>query len=254
MHNMKVSKGEGWHPVFTSSESVQILVNNTGGGRVRLTVAKDKPEGDSYRGREVGFGDLPAFFMVPSGWTVWGRTAKLSEWATVETEHFNTPSEIESIIATLRQEMQSQTTEDNTALMQMINAEITARGEALAAEITARNAAIQSAFNTEAAARTAADNLEGNTRASADTALAARATALENGRTRKYVQNIGNGILSSFDITHGLGTTDVVVQVYSNSSLALVTPASISVIDANKVRVTFLLALAANGNRVVIVG
>ena len=66
--------------------------------------------------------------------------------------------------------------------------------------------------------------------------------------------NIGNGVITSFTINHGLGTKDVVVACYSNSTLALVTPSSVTIVDENRVRLAFLLAVSLNGNRVVIVG
>jgi hypothetical protein len=130
------------------------------------------------------------------------------------------------------------------------NAEAMARANADAAEVTARNNAITAAQNAEAAARAYADTQEGQARVAGDAALQSQITALPH----KFATTIGNGILTSFDIAHNLNTRDIVVQVYSVSTGGLLTPATVTIQSVNVVRLTFLLAVANGGNRVVIVG
>lgn len=129
--------------------------------------------------------------------------------------------------------------------------------QSLANEVNARNNAITAMTNAESAARIYADSQEGQARIAADKVLDDKITALQVDlatRIRKYATDIGNGVLTTFTITHNLGTTDVTVQVFSKATLALLTPQTLTVLDANRVRLTFLLAVANGANRVVVTG
>ncbi len=70
---------------------------------------------------------------------------------------------------------------------------------------------------------------------------------------RKYAQNIGNGSSTSIAVTHGLGTRDVTVTVFDNSTFAEVIPDIVHT-DANNVTLTFAVAPASNAYRVVVQG
>ena len=71
--------------------------------------------------------------------------------------------------------------------------------------------------------------------------------------TRKYATTIGNGSLTSITVTHNLGTRDVVVNVYDNTTYDTV---EVDVVrtDANTVTVSFSTAPANNAYRVVVIG
>ncbi len=141
-----------------------------------------------------------------------------------------------------------------------VAAETTARTNADAAEVTARNAAITSAVNAEAVSRGNADSAESAARINAD---AAEITARQNAdaalqtsintKAGRYAATFGNGVLTSFTFTHGLGTADVIVQVYAVAGGGLLTPLSVAR-TATTVTVTFLAAVSTNGNRIVIIG
>ena len=74
-----------------------------------------------------------------------------------------------------------------------------------------------------------------------------------DGFTKKATANVGNGAATSYAITHSLGTRDVVVNVYDNSSYDTV---EVDVVrtDSNTVTVSFATAPSTNAYRVVIVG
>ena len=74
-----------------------------------------------------------------------------------------------------------------------------------------------------------------------------------DGFTKKASANVGNGAATSYAITHSLGTRDVVVNVYDNSSYDTV---EVDVVrtDSNTVTVSFATAPSTNAYRVVIVG
>ncbi len=82
------------------------------------------------------------------------------------------------------------------------------------------------------------------------------------GATGKYATTVGDGITTSFTITHGLSSTDVVVKTYMTNATDVATDellASVTVVDANTVRVVQTSPVpAASGNagrlRVVVVG
>jgi hypothetical protein len=69
----------------------------------------------------------------------------------------------------------------------------------------------------------------------------------------RYVSNVGNGSNTSFALTHGLATTDALVQVFRNSDGVQV-EADIARTDSATVTVSFATAPTSNQYRVVIVG
>ncbi len=82
------------------------------------------------------------------------------------------------------------------------------------------------------------------------------------GATGKYATTVGDGTTTSFTITHGLSSTDVVVKTYTTNATDVPTDellASVTVVDANTVTVVSSSPVpAASGNagrlRVVVVG
>jgi alpha-D-ribose 1-methylphosphonate 5-triphosphate synthase subunit PhnG len=75
-------------------------------------------------------------------------------------------------------------------------------------------------------------------------------TLLDN-RTGGYAANIGNGAATSFALTHGLATIDVIVMVKDNTSLEEVMT-DIVITSATTVTINFASAPASNAYRVVI--
>lgn len=71
--------------------------------------------------------------------------------------------------------------------------------------------------------------------------------------TKKASTNVGNGAATSFAISHNLGTRDVVVNVYDNTTYDTV---EVDVVrtDTNTVTVSFAVAPGSNAYRVVIIG
>lgn len=71
----------------------------------------------------------------------------------------------------------------------------------------------------------------------------------------KFAETItGDAVKTSFDVTHGLGTTDVTVQVFNETSKAVVLT-DITVTDGNEVAIGFAEApTASDVFRVVVVG
>lgn len=69
----------------------------------------------------------------------------------------------------------------------------------------------------------------------------------------KFSQSVGNASLTTFAITHGLGTSDVIVQVYDNSSLAQV-EADVVHTSSSVVTVNFAVAPTTNQYRIVVLG
>ena len=97
-----------------------------------------------------------------------------------------------------------------------------------------------------------------NSYLSTTSGLAVDKTTLESafvtdGFTKKASANVGNGSITSFAITHNLGSRDVVVNVYDNSSFDTVETDVVRT-DANTVTVSFATAPTNNAYRVVIVG
>lgn len=142
----------------------------------------------------------------------------------------------------------------DNALSDRIDAEAQSRlnGDAALAQSVANNAttmqgAITSAVNAEAAARIYADGEEARARV----ALESRVKAIEDlPRVKKYAASIGNGVLMSIAVAHNLGTTDVMVQVFT--STGIIVPLGVTR-ATNSVTLTFAVALAAN-SRVVVIG
>lgn len=72
-------------------------------------------------------------------------------------------------------------------------------------------------------------------------------------KTDKYAANIGNGADQSFVVNHGLGSTDVIVQVRVNSTGDVV-ECEVEITDANNVTIKTNSTPASNAYRVVVVG
>lgn len=68
-----------------------------------------------------------------------------------------------------------------------------------------------------------------------------------------FAETIGNGSSTTFTVTHGLDTTDLVVDVY-NLSTGEIEIVDAAIINANSISVTFSVAPALNSERVVIFG
>jgi hypothetical protein len=75
-------------------------------------------------------------------------------------------------------------------------------------------------------------------------------TLLDN-RTGGYAANVGDGTNTSFALTHGLGTRDVVVVIYDNTTYEEVY-ADVVLTSTSVVTVTFAVAPSSNAYRVVI--
>jgi hypothetical protein len=75
-------------------------------------------------------------------------------------------------------------------------------------------------------------------------------TLLDN-RTGGYAANVGDGVATSFALTHGLGTRDVVVVIYDNSTFEEVIT-DVVLTSTSVVTVTFAVAPSSNAYRVVI--
>lgn len=71
---------------------------------------------------------------------------------------------------------------------------------------------------------------------------------------RKYAANVGNGSATSIDVTHNLGTRDVTVGVYDNSTPYAEVLCDIEHKDTNTVTVKFAVAPTSNQYRVVVHG
>ncbi|ROL55843.1 hypothetical protein D9V84_10545, partial [Bacteroidetes/Chlorobi group bacterium Naka2016] len=74
------------------------------------------------------------------------------------------------------------------------------------------------------------------------------------GCTGKYATAIGDGTNTSFVVTHNLGTTDVVVSIYRNSSPYDIVFTDIEITNSNSITVRFASAPTSNQFRVVVVG
>lgn len=79
------------------------------------------------------------------------------------------------------------------------------------------------------------------------------AQLVSDGFTKKVSANIGNGVATSYAISHNLGTRDVQVQVYDNSSYDTV-ECDVVRTDANTVTVSTTAAPTTDALRVVVVG
>jgi hypothetical protein len=76
--------------------------------------------------------------------------------------------------------------------------------------------------------------------------------AAAGGSNLAYAATIGNGSLTSFTLTHGLGTADVIVAVREVASPFRIVDATVTVISTTQVTVVFANAPASNAYRVVI--
>lgn len=74
---------------------------------------------------------------------------------------------------------------------------------------------------------------------------------LLDARVGGFAANIGNGVATSYAVTHSLGTIDVIVMLKDNSTLEEVF-ADVVITDANTVTVSFATAPATNAYRVII--
>lgn len=85
-------------------------------------------------------------------------------------------------------------------------------------------------------------------------AVAAGGVSLDTAvAVRKYAVSIGNGALTSIAVTHNLGTRDVTVGVYDNTTFEEVIPDIVHT-DVNNVTLTFATAPAASAYRAVVHG
>lgn len=80
------------------------------------------------------------------------------------------------------------------------------------------------------------------------------ATGLDTLAVRRYAVSIGNGVLTSITVTHSLGTLDVQVQVYDNSTGLPVVPLTTTRATTNTIVFTFTIAPTTNAYRVVVFG
>lgn len=71
---------------------------------------------------------------------------------------------------------------------------------------------------------------------------------------RKYIQTIGNGVATSFDIQHNLETEDVTVQVWETTGNRELVTVDVQIINENSVRITFAAAPEVNAYNAVVVG
>jgi hypothetical protein len=76
-------------------------------------------------------------------------------------------------------------------------------------------------------------------------------TAAPTWQKRTYVNNIGNGSLTSYPVAHGLNTKDVIVQLYDNSSGETILT-DVTRTSASTVTITFNVAPTLNQIRVLI--
>lgn len=72
--------------------------------------------------------------------------------------------------------------------------------------------------------------------------------------TKKFVQVIGDGTVTAFNVAHNLGTEDVIVQCRTNTLPGDVVEPDISVIDQNTVQIGFSLAPLSNSYKVTVIG
>lgn len=70
----------------------------------------------------------------------------------------------------------------------------------------------------------------------------------------KYVLTIGNGVSNSIRVTHGLGTQDIQVTVYTNMNPFDIVYPDIQITDINNINLIFGNPPSTNQYRVVVVG
>jgi hypothetical protein len=71
--------------------------------------------------------------------------------------------------------------------------------------------------------------------------------------TKKVAANVGDGVATEFNVTHSLGTKDVIVQILDNTTFLTVEADTIRP-DLNSVTVQFAVAPTSSQYRVVIIG
>lgn len=71
---------------------------------------------------------------------------------------------------------------------------------------------------------------------------------------KSYSETVGDGVATTFDIDHNLGTRDVTVQLYETTTYNPVTPLALTRTTVNRVTVGFAAPPASNWLRVVIQG
>lgn len=71
---------------------------------------------------------------------------------------------------------------------------------------------------------------------------------------KSYSETVGDGVATSFDIDHNLGTRDVTIQMYETNTYAPVTPLSMIRATVNRVTIGFAAPPPSNWLRVVIQG
>lgn len=71
--------------------------------------------------------------------------------------------------------------------------------------------------------------------------------------TKKFVQNIGDDVSTSFSIVHNLGTRDVQVQIYDNSTYETI-ECDITRNSINEITIDFFVVAASSQYRAVIIG
>lgn len=93
-------------------------------------------------------------------------------------------------------------------------------------------------------------NAVGTTELAAGAVTAAK---LGTGAVKGFASSIGDGSATSYVVTHNLGTTDVHVMVYDNTSKDVEIP-DVDITSTNTVTVIFGAAPAASAKRVVVMG
>jgi hypothetical protein len=86
-----------------------------------------------------------------------------------------------------------------------------------------------------------------------DVSALAGALVDEEDITRKFSEDVGDGVTTSFDVDHNLDTVDVIVQVYDKATNDTVETDVVRT-NANRVTVSFTVAPTEDAYRVVVIG